>query len=159
MITVTFGTIPYSFDRAVNWLSILINKGIINEPLVVQYGITDIVVLQQYPQVTLYSIITKNEMEILVEQSRLVISHAGQGSTIFLAQKQSSFVLIPRLAAYREHVDDHQLWFAQSVEQFGVKNCLSLESLEAAIVNPPPPITKPLFNEPKLSDYLLGRYS
>ncbi|MEA5579255.1 glycosyltransferase [Anabaena sp. UHCC 0451] len=159
MITVTFGTIPYPFDRAVNWLSILIKKGLINEPLVVQYGKTEIMLLQNYPQITLYSIVTTNEMERLVEKSRLVISHAGQGSTRFLAETKTSFVLIPRLAAYREHVDDHQLWFAQSVEPFGVKHCLSLESLEEAIVNPPLPITKPLFNEPKLSDYLLEKYS
>lgn len=159
MITVTFGTIPYEFDRAVKWISILVEKGIISEPLVVQYGITDTSPLQDYPQISLYSIVSSREMEKLVEKSRLVISHAGQGSTRFLAEKKSSFILIPRLAIYGEHIDDHQLLFAQSVEPLGVKHCLSLETLEESIINPPLPIMKPLFNEPKLSDYLSGIYS
>lgn len=159
MITLTLGTIDYPFNRAIDWIEILIEKGIIAEPMLVQHGITDVSALKKYSQVTTSPILNPNKMAEIIERSRLVISHAGQGSTRSLAAKKTSFILIPRLARYGEHIDDHQLLFAKSVEPMGVKYCLTLESLEKAILNPPPPMTVPLFNEPKLADHLLEHFS
>ncbi len=158
VITVTLGTIPYPFNRAIDWIAILLEKGIISEPVIIQHGVTDISALKKYPQVTTFSIVNLSNMVTLVEKSRLVISHAGQGSTRSLAAKKASFILIPRLARYGEHIDDHQLLFAQCVEPLGVKHCLSLETLEQAIKKPPFPLTSPLFDSPKLVEYLVKRY-
>jgi UDP-N-acetylglucosamine transferase subunit ALG13 len=158
MITVTLGTIPYQFNRAVTWLSILLEHQIISEPIFIQYGISDISVVAKHPLVTATPILQSCDLMKMIDDSRLVISHAGQGSARALAKRRASFVLLPRLARYGEHIDDHQLSFAQSVEKFGISYCLSLEELEPFILQPPPPFENQLFDGPKLADHLLKVY-
>jgi UDP-N-acetylglucosamine transferase subunit ALG13 len=159
MITVTLGTIPYSFERAIAWLNTLLDRKIINEPVFVQHGITDASPIATHPLVTAQPILESAELIALVNRSRLVISHAGQGSTRMLAAQRASFVLVPRLSRYKEHVDDHQLLFAQNVQHFGVRYCLQLEEVENAILQPPPRFQGQLFDGPKLPDYLKALYS
>lgn len=138
MILVTLGTIPFPFDRAVLWLRILLNREVINEPVFLQYGNSNISPLEGHPLVTLEPTITSSHLSQLVDESRLVISHAGQGSTRMLAAKETPFVLLPRLKSFGEHIDDHQLLFAQSVIQFGIYYFVTLDGLEKGILNPPP---------------------
>lgn len=159
MITVTLGTIPYSFERAIAWLDTLLDRHIITEPVFVQHGITDILPIATHPLVLTESIVNSTKLIGLVKQSRLVISHAGQGSTRMLAAQGASFVLLPRLAQRNEHIDDHQLLFAQNVQPYGVRYCLNLEEVEHAILHPPPPFQGQLFDGPKLSEYLKDKYS
>ena len=158
MITMTLGTIPFPFQRAVNWLSSLLERGIISEPVIVQSGFTDVSLLAKYPFVTTIPMLRPTNLTILAQESRLVISHAGQGSTRHLASLRAKFILLPRLARYGEHIDDHQLYFAQTVEKMGVRYCLSLEELENYIMSPPPPFPRDLFKHPKLVDHLLKLY-
>jgi hypothetical protein len=49
-----------------------------------------------------------------IKKADKIIVHGGPG-TIFLAFKYAKFMplIIPRLAKYREHVDDHQLFFTK----------------------------------------------
>lgn len=156
MITMTLGTASFQFNRAISWLSILLEHGIISEPVFVQYGISDVSPLIKYPLVTAQSVLESKPLLELFDASRLIISHAGQGSTRLLAARGERFVLLPRLKSYAEHVDDHQLWFVQAVQQLGVHYCLSLEELKQAILQPPPRFQKQLFNEPKLANHLLA---
>ncbi|MEB3182609.1 MAG: glycosyltransferase [Nostocaceae cyanobacterium] len=158
MITVCLGTIPYPFERAINWLSILLESGVISESVFVQHYNTDVSALAKYPFVTTTPIVEFNTLMEKVDNSRLVISHAGDGLTRALAIHKASFVLLPRLARYQEHIDDHQLLLAQSIESFGISYCLSLESLERMILNPPPRFQGTLFAGPKLAEHLLERY-
>jgi UDP-N-acetylglucosamine transferase subunit ALG13 len=158
MITVTLGTIPYPFDRSIHWLKTLLDRGIINEPVFIQYGTSDVSDLLDHPLVTAAAVVPQAELQALVNRSRLVISHGGQGSTRLLAAAQVNFVLLPRLAAHGEHVDDHQLMFARSVEAKGVHHCVSLAALEQAILRPPALCASNLFDGPKLSAHLLRRY-
>lgn len=155
MILVTLGTIPFQFNRAVTWLSILVERGIISEPVFIQHGVTDISALAKYPLVTAESMVEPSRLRTLVNASRLVISHAGQGSTRMLAAQKARFVLLPRLKRYAEHIDDHQLWFAQAIEELGVRHYLSLQNLEQVILQPPPRFQEQLFHGPKLSTHLL----
>ncbi|BAY93083.1 MULTISPECIES: glycosyltransferase [unclassified Tolypothrix] len=158
MILMTLGTISFPFDRAVLWLKILIERGVISESVFLQYGTSDVSILKGMSSVTLEPTITAQELVKLVDASRLVISHAGQGSTKMLAAKGASFVILPRLKRYGEHVDDHQLLFARSVAKFGIKSFLSLDELEKAIVEPPPYFQEKIFAYPRLTDYLLTQY-
>jgi len=66
--------------------------------------------------------LTRKEMHESVKEASLIISHAGQGSTRMLADMEACFAL-PRLKRYGEHVDDHQLLFARTVEKFGIHHC------------------------------------
>ncbi len=159
MITLTLGTIPYSFERAIDWLNVLLYSNTITEPVFVQYGTTDVSSIAAHPLVVTESVVGLTELVAQVKQSRLVISHAGQGSTSMLAAQGASFVLLPRLARYKEHIDDHQLVFAKSVRQYGIRYCVSKAEVEQAILCPPPPFQGQLFNGSKLSDYLRDRYA
>lgn len=158
MITVTLGTIPYRFDRSILWLKALLDSGVINEPVFIQYGTSDISALIHHPLVTAESVVPQAKLKALINRSRLVISHAGQGSTRLLAAAQTHFVLLPRLAKHEEHVDDHQLMFARSVASRGVHHCVTFEALEQAVLNPPELCPPDLFAGPKLTAHLLKRY-
>ena len=153
-----FITIPYPFDRSLSWLKALLEKGIINEPVFIQYVTSNISDLLNHPLVTAKAVVPQDELKALVNRSRLVISHAGQGSTRLLAAAQINFILLPRLAAQGEHVDDHQLMFARSVEAKGVHHCTTLAALEQAVLTPPALCPSNLFEGPKLSAHLLKRF-
>jgi UDP-N-acetylglucosamine transferase subunit ALG13 len=159
MILMTLGTIPFQFDRALLWLNQLIEQNVLAEPIFVQYGVSDISILSHHSFITAEPTVVSERLFTLVDQARLVISHAGQGSTRMLAARGASFVLLPRLKCYQEHIDDHQLEFAQAVESFGVQYCLSFEQLQEAVLNPPPCFQEGLFNGPKLSHYLAEAYA
>lgn len=158
MITITLGTIPYPFDRAVNWLDLLLEKEIITEPVFLQHGVTDVSRLQRHELVTAAPLLPGAELAEKVRSSNLIISHAGQGSTRKLAVQRKSFIVIPRLAQHGEHIDDHQLLFSQGVDKLGVTVCTTLASLEKAIQNPPKPLRKDLFSGPKLGEFLAHKY-
>lgn len=158
MIFMTLGTVSFKFNRAVDWLSILLEKGVISEPVFLQYGCSDVSKLLEHPLVTLESTVNGHKITDLVDNSRLVISHAGQGSTRMLAAKGCSFILLPRLKKYDEHIDDHQLLFAQAVEKFAIKSCCSLEELESAVLQPPPIFQQQIFQNPRLTKHLLKTY-
>jgi UDP-N-acetylglucosamine transferase subunit ALG13 len=158
MILMTLGTVSFPFNRAVQWLKILIERGVISESVFLQYGESDVSELQGNPQVTLEATVTFDELSQLVDCSRLVISHAGQGSTKMLAAQGAHFVLLPRLKRYGEHVDDHQFLFAKAVAKLGIKSFISLEELEKAVLEPPCYFQENIFSTPKLTDYLLIQY-
>jgi UDP-N-acetylglucosamine transferase subunit ALG13 len=158
MILVTLGTIPYPFDRAILWLEILLEEKVIDEPVFCQHGITDVSRLLRFSAVTCKPIVDSDYLIELIDRSRLAISHAGQGSAQMLAKRSTSFVLLPRLSRFGEHVDDHQLQFAHCLEEMGVYYASTLDDLKEYIVNPPPPFKKRLFNTPRLSEHLLKTY-
>jgi UDP-N-acetylglucosamine transferase subunit ALG13 len=158
MITVTLGTIPIRFDRIIQWIEILLKDGTISEPLFIQYGVSNITPIEDHPLVTSVPTLKKEDFLKKVTASRFVISHAGQGSTRWLTECNKSFVLVPRLARYLEHVDDHQLMFAKSVESLGVNYCTSIEDLRLMMDNLPLPIQGDLLRGPKLVDHLLRVY-
>lgn len=158
MILVTLGTIPYPFGRAIEWLNTLLQNSVIEEPVFVQHGVSNIDVLRGNPQLTLQALVEATEFIELVDKASLVISHAGQGSTRLLASRGAKFILIPRLKQYGEHVDDHQHMFCQAVDALGIKYCLSLEELENAVIDPPLQLPRNLFVGPKLADHLQRAY-
>tara|TARA_R110001599_G_scaffold214420_1_gene412531 strand:- start:391 stop:720 length:330 start_codon:yes stop_codon:yes gene_type:complete len=59
--------------------------------------------------------ISRDEMESLVKQSSLVISHCGIGSINLMLSYQKRVVFVPRVAKYKEFSDDHQLQIANEI--------------------------------------------
>lgn len=157
MIIVTLGTIIFPFERAVDWLSLLLEREIIIEPVLFQHGATPVARLN-HPLLTTVPSLTKTEMQESVRQASMVIAHAGQGSTRMLAKMGVSFVLLPRLKCYGEHIDDHQLLFAQAIEKLGISYCTTFASLLDYVRHPPQPIEGELFNEPSLGKYFREFY-
>jgi UDP-N-acetylglucosamine transferase subunit ALG13 len=157
MIVYTLGTIFFPFDRAVNWLQVLLETEIIVEPVLLQHGATSAARLS-HPLLTSVPSLTSHEMYTAVRRASLVISHAGQGSTRMLAEMGACFVLLPRLKRYGEHVDDHQLLFARAVEKFGIIYCTEIDDLIGYVKERPSPFQGELFKAPSLTDYLIVRY-
>ncbi|WBA81514.1 glycosyltransferase [Endozoicomonas sp. GU-1] len=113
LILVTMGSNGYPFQRLVDYLR--------NEPLYnsndcrwyIQTGGFDI---QEKPFVgTVVDLISRTEMEDLVKQSHLVISHCGIGSLNMLLQYRKRVIFVPRVAQYGEFSDDHQLQIANEI--------------------------------------------
>ena len=158
MIVYTFGTIFFPFDRAVNWLQELLEQQIIIEPVLLQHGATSAAKLS-HPLLTSVVSLTSTEMQQSVRQASLVISHAGQGSARMLADMGACFILLPRLKRYGEHIDDHQLLFARTVEKYGVNYCTEFEQLIKHVRQRPLPFQGRLLNGPLLTEHLITRYS
>lgn len=158
MITFTLGTIHYPFYRLLNWLQKLLDQHQIYEKIALQYGSTPIVSFE-HSLVTSFQSISPDKMEKYINNSSLVISHAGQGSTRALIEKQASFVLIPRRKCFGEHVDDHQLWFARTVAKYGIPYCLEYEQLLYYIKNPPSRFKERTFHSSSLAEYLVHHYN
>uniref|UniRef100_B8HQ78 Glycosyltransferase 28 domain protein n=1 Tax=Cyanothece sp. (strain PCC 7425 / ATCC 29141) TaxID=395961 RepID=B8HQ78_CYAP4 len=158
MIIVTLGTQFFPFNRAVDWLQTLLEEGLIRESVLLQHGQTSVSRLD-HPLVHKVSSLKPEEMHKAVQQSSLVISHAGQGSARMLARLGAQFVLLPRLKQFGEHVDDHQLWFAQAIARLGVCYCTEYADLVDWVRQPPPPFQGELFPSPSLAEYLAGRFS
>ncbi len=159
MILVTFGTISYPFPRLAEWVKFLLDKNIISESVFIQHGTTDISFLKKYSLVTTKEVFSLVEMNELISNSRLIISHGGQGSTRKLAKSNKRFIIVPRLSKYQEHIDDHQLEFVKSIDKkFGVCYSTCLADFCHKVQNPPAPINQELFDGPRLAEHLLNRF-
>lgn len=70
----------------------------------------------------------------LLDQSRLLVAHAGTGSYFLAADRARPIVLLPRRAAYREHTTDHQVGTAQWLAtKPGVQVAMTEDDLPRAI--------------------------
>ena len=61
-----------------------------------------------------------SEFSELVEQSRLLIMHAGAGSLLHAIRVGKVPVVMPRRTKYGEIIDDHQLEFAKALADMGM---------------------------------------
>lgn len=84
-------------------------------PIVVQHGVTlfDSNTCLKVPFVDM------STFERLVAEADLLIIHAGAGSVIHALRAGKVPVVMPRRAMYGEHIDDHQLEFAQTLAKAG----------------------------------------
>ncbi len=105
LILVVLGTHELPFTRLLEEVERLKREGFITEEVVVQAGHTkfDSNLLKIKPFVN-YEV-----MDQLMEDARLVITHAGTGSVISALKKGKKVIAAARLKKYGEHNDDHQL--------------------------------------------------
>lgn len=69
-----------------------------------------------------------------VAASQIIVAHAGTGSYFLAAEKGKALVIMPRLAANREHTTDHQVHTARWLSnKEGVYVAMSDEDLPDAI--------------------------
>lgn len=88
-----------------------------------------------------------NQFDEKFKEAHLIVSHAGMGTIISALQFNKPIIVMPRLAKFKEHRNDHQLATANSFSQAGyVKSVYSEEELYTALINrntikPVPPIS------------------
>lgn len=74
------------------------------------------------------------EFDIKFQQAELIIGHSGMGTIISALQHSKPIIVMPRLAKFREHRNDHQLATARSFEKLGlVKSVYCKDELFAAL--------------------------
>lgn len=86
------------------------------QPVFVQFGIAQPFAC---PACTGVGFLAMGEFAQRVSEAELLILHAGAGSVIHAIHAGKVPVVMPRLAKYGEHVDDHQLEFAHELEKTG----------------------------------------
>ena len=117
MILVLLGTQQNSFNRLLQEIEDLIENEIIKERVVVQTGYTK----YKTDKMELFDMISSEELDSLIDEADLVITHGGVGSIIRALKKNKKVIAVPRLHQFAEHVNDHQ---RQIVEVFSTKNYL-----------------------------------
>lgn len=130
-IFVTLGTIaPFRFDRLIDKVIALASP---DWELTWQLGSS----MRGDVPGTVRDQFTTGEFDDLVRHSDVVISHSGVGSAMRVMELGKTPVLVPREAAHREHVDNHQRQISAHLAQRGLcehapVELLSMEHLERA---------------------------
>lgn len=105
MILVLLGTQNNSFHRLLEEIQKNIDNGNIKEKVIVQKGYTKF----ESKDMIMYNQVSLKELQKLIDDANLIITHGGVGSIISSVEKNKKTIAIPRLKKYKEHVNDHQL--------------------------------------------------
>lgn len=85
------------------------------KPVLVQHGHTPFI----SDRCKAVAFLGMEEFEASVREAELVILHAGAGSIIHALQVGKVPVVVPRLAEYGEHVNNHQMELARALADTG----------------------------------------
>ncbi len=147
MIFVTVGMHSAGFDRLIRAMDRIASK--IDEPVVMQIGSTS----YEPQHAEFFRFATYEEMQDLNRQSRLVVCQAA--TSILTALEQGTPVIaVPRQKRYGEHIDDHQVEFAQALaELIGINVILNVDELQPDLVSE---VTIPRFQPGTYKKQLVG---
>lgn len=133
MIFVTVGTHEQPFNRLLQKIDELKEKGIINEEVIMQTGFST----YEPKYCTWSSLLPYSQMVQNVKDARIVITHGGPASFIMPLQVGKTPIVVPRQKQFDEHVNNHQVDFSKAVaERMGtIITVIDIDDLENAIVN------------------------
>lgn len=116
MIFVTVGTHEQPFNRLIKEVDRLKKEGIITDEVFIQTGFST-----YEPQYCDWkNIISYSEMEDYMNRADIIITHGGPATFMGAIAKGKKPIVVPRQEKFGEHVNDHQLEFAEQVsERFG----------------------------------------
>ena len=154
MLLITVGTDQYQFNALMQWIDILIKYQLINEEVLVQYGSSSYL-----PDGSIaYRWLSEQEFLSFVDRASLIISHCDEGLAELLEDKDTPYVLVPRLQRFREHVDNHQMEVADDFESRGVAIARSPGDLVKFLKLQQTSEVIPKVDETQLCDYLKQKY-
>lgn len=105
MIFVTIGTHPDQFDRLIKRIDEI--APLIKEKIIVQRGFT-----KYKPKNVEYFDFTDN-IDKYYKDSRIVIAQSATSLIEFVLKYGKPVITIPRESRYKEHINDHQVEFAE----------------------------------------------
>lgn len=111
MILVTLGTQKEPFTRLLD----AIENSKIKDKIIVQAGHNK----YESKKMEIFDFIPYDEMQKLINECDLVITHGGTGSILMPLKASKKVIACPRLAKYLEHVDDHQLQITEVFAEEG----------------------------------------
>ena len=124
MILVLLGTQNNSFHRLLEEVQKNIENKKIKEEVIVQKGYTKF----ESQDMKMYTEISIDELNKLIDQADLIITHGGVGSIISSIKKGKKVIAVPRLEKYKEHVNDHQKDIVETFNQSGY--IIGIENVE-----------------------------
>ncbi|WP_274649400.1 PssE/Cps14G family polysaccharide biosynthesis glycosyltransferase [Paenibacillus humicola] len=115
MILVTVGTQKFQLNRLFEELDKLIDQGKITEEIIAQAGYSNYFAKNFKTR----DLIEISEMEQLIKEANMIITHAGTSSIILGLKNKKKVIVVPRRKEFEEHVDDHQIEIAQMFYELG----------------------------------------
>ena len=77
---------------------------------------------------------TQREMEALIQNANLIITHGGVATIIEGLNHGKKIIAVPRLKKYKEHVNDHQLQIIENFDDSGyIIGTNGVEEIERAL--------------------------
>lgn len=104
MILVTLGTQDKPFTRLLEAVQKQIDNGNIKDEVYVQAGCTKYESKDMY----IFDLIPIDEFNKIMDKADLIITHGGVGNIVGALKKNKKIIVAPRLALYKEHINDHQ---------------------------------------------------
>lgn len=127
MIFVTLGTQDKTFERLLIKLDEMIDKGIINNNLIVQAGSTK----YNSKNMKILDYIDMNQFNTYIKDCDYMITHAGVGTIINGINHGKKIIAVARRAKYGEHENDHQVEITIKFSNMGyIVGCLDVDELE-----------------------------
>lgn len=109
MIFVVVGTQKFALNRLLREMDKLIENGIVKDKVLAQTGYSD----YRPKHYGFVDFVPKEQFDEMVKQSDLLITHSGVGTIVSGLKWKKPIIVYPRLAKWKEHVDDHQLEIAE----------------------------------------------
>lgn len=148
---ITFGNVSRKFPRMAKM--IITNYDLLPQPVIVQAG-PNVASFKNYD----FKIINYCDIEEFNEyiaKSQLIISHAGVGAIGTALKFWKKPIIIPREKKYGEHINDHQVHFANEFLEedlyFLVRNELELKKVIKSLKYLERPLTNEIGNINKLA--------
>ena len=115
MIFVTVGTQDMQFDRLLRSVEKQIELGNIKEEVIVQAGETSFT----SDKMKIIGFIEMDEFKRILKEASLIICHGGVGTITDGLKNGKIVIACPRLAKYKEHVNDHQIQIIKNFSKMG----------------------------------------
>lgn len=133
MIFVTVGTHEQQFNRLIKFIDELKRDKVIVEDVIMQTGFCT----YQPKYCEWHKLISYKDMEKNVRDARIVITHGGPASFIMPLQIGKVPIVVPRQEIFHEHVNNHQVDFAEQIEKrMGtIIPIYNIEDLKDTIIN------------------------
>jgi UDP-N-acetylglucosamine transferase subunit ALG13 len=130
MILVTVGTHEQPFDRLIKEVDKLVGKGKLKD-VIVQTGYSN---YQPKNIKTAFKFIEFQKMNNFFRKAKIVITHAGIGSTLLAIRYGKPTIVVPRYKEFGEHLTHHQLDVTRELEREGkIIAVYDIRDLENAI--------------------------
>lgn len=122
MIFVSIGTHPGQFTRLIKKIDSIAPK--IKEKIIIQRGFT------KYTPKNVEFIEFTDDIDKYFKKARLVLVQSATSLIETSLKHRKPLITIPRLKRYGEHINDHQVEFAEYVsEKYGVKSIIDIDEL------------------------------
>ena len=129
MIFVTVGSQKFPFDHLIRKVDQMLREGLIQEEVFIQTGASRCV-----PSCPHQAFCEGEQFQTLLETCSVLITHGGAGTMVDAVKRGKRVIVVPRLARYGEHVDDHQLELAKRLHEMNLLHaCLDVEQLPQAL--------------------------